>query len=191
VASFAQHIIGPDTHANRPAAGTVPAGTLYACTTDSKLEQSNGSAWSDYLTAGGGTITVQDEGGALSTAPRRSTSPEPVSRHPVQVPQRRSTSRAVVVAGRHRTGSMAGRRTPPTATTSPAPHSTRSGRAITRRRARRPIRPARRDLLSRSRTGRRTQPSTSTRRPLTGPMRRGRAASRGIRRTRRFRCSRS
>jgi hypothetical protein len=65
---FADHIIGPGTHASRPAATAVPAGTVYACTTDSKLEQSNGSAWSDYFSGGAAGITVQDEGSALATA---------------------------------------------------------------------------------------------------------------------------
>lgn len=67
---FADHILGPDTHTNRPTATAVPAGAVYACTTDSKLEQSNGSAWSDYFSGGvgGSSLTVDDEGTPLATA---------------------------------------------------------------------------------------------------------------------------
>ncbi len=69
---FADHIIGPDTHSNRPAAAAVPAGTIYACTTHSKLEQSSGSAWSDYFAGGGSgsvaTDTIWDTKGDIVAA---------------------------------------------------------------------------------------------------------------------------
>lgn len=44
-------------HSSRPAANTVGEGTLYACTTHTKIYQSDGSSWSDWFdgTAGGGS----------------------------------------------------------------------------------------------------------------------------------------
>jgi hypothetical protein len=41
------------THAARPAANTVAAGALYACSTHSKVYQSDGTSWSDWLSPGG------------------------------------------------------------------------------------------------------------------------------------------
>ncbi len=49
---FADHLL-TGTHASRPAASAVPAGTLYSCTTHSLIYQSDGtSAWSTYATLG-------------------------------------------------------------------------------------------------------------------------------------------
>lgn len=44
---------GADTHANRPAANAVTAGTLYSCSDHDLIYISNGSAWSTYATVGG------------------------------------------------------------------------------------------------------------------------------------------
>lgn len=46
---FADHLLEGD-HGSRPAAGDVPAGTLYSCTTHTKVYQSDGSStWSDWF----------------------------------------------------------------------------------------------------------------------------------------------
>jgi hypothetical protein len=53
--------LGIDTHANRPAANTVPDGSLYSCSTHSLIYKSNfgGNSWATWATlgAGGGGIT--------------------------------------------------------------------------------------------------------------------------------------
>jgi hypothetical protein len=50
--SFAGHFLGPDTHASRPAVGSLPAGTMYVCTTHNKIERIVSGAWADYATLG-------------------------------------------------------------------------------------------------------------------------------------------
>jgi hypothetical protein len=54
--------LGLDTHANRPAANTAPAGSIYSCSTHSKIYKTDGaSTWSDYATLGAaasGSITA-------------------------------------------------------------------------------------------------------------------------------------
>lgn len=50
---FADHVLGPDTHANRPAATAVPTGTLYSCTDHVKIYKSDGATWADYADIGG------------------------------------------------------------------------------------------------------------------------------------------
>lgn len=67
---FADHIIGPDDHASRPAAGDVPEGTVYSCTDHDKLYQSDGATWSDYFEGGGGGIpaTIVDAKGDIIAA---------------------------------------------------------------------------------------------------------------------------
>src|SRR3954469_5125836 len=57
--TFIGHFLGPDTHANRPAAAGLPNGTLYVCTTDHKIERVVAGAWADYATLGGGISTPQ------------------------------------------------------------------------------------------------------------------------------------
>jgi hypothetical protein len=44
---FAAHLL-TDDHASRPAANTVPEGTLYSCTDHSLIYQSDGSSWSTW-----------------------------------------------------------------------------------------------------------------------------------------------
>lgn len=46
--------LGPDVHANLPAANAVPLHSVYACTTHSVLHQTNGSTWVDYFVGGSG-----------------------------------------------------------------------------------------------------------------------------------------
>jgi len=54
---FADHLLAGD-HASRPAAGDVPEGTLYACSTHGAIDQSDGaSSWSTWLAA---PVSVSD-----------------------------------------------------------------------------------------------------------------------------------
>lgn len=48
--------LGPDTHANRPAANAsgLPIGSLYSCTDHGLIYITDGSAWSTWATLGGG-----------------------------------------------------------------------------------------------------------------------------------------
>jgi hypothetical protein len=50
--TFIGHFLGPDIHANRPAAAGLPNGTMYVCTTDNKIERVVSGAWVDYATLG-------------------------------------------------------------------------------------------------------------------------------------------
>jgi hypothetical protein len=62
--TFIGHFLGPDTHANRPAATGVPNGTLYVCTTDNKIERVVSGAWADYATLGStssGVLTINSQ----------------------------------------------------------------------------------------------------------------------------------
>ena len=49
---FADHLLD-GTHASRPAATAVPAGTLYSCTDHSLVYQSDGATWATWATLGG------------------------------------------------------------------------------------------------------------------------------------------
>lgn len=44
------HILGPDTHANLPAAASTPVYTLYMCTTHNVIHRNSGSSWTDWAT---------------------------------------------------------------------------------------------------------------------------------------------
>ena len=46
--------LGPDTHANRPAATAVTSGSLYSCSDHDLIYRSDGSAWATWATLGGG-----------------------------------------------------------------------------------------------------------------------------------------
>lgn len=52
-ARFEDHILGPDTHTNRPAAASTPKRALYECTTHSKIYYNDGTAWQDWATLAG------------------------------------------------------------------------------------------------------------------------------------------
>src|SRR5262245_31721063 len=67
---FADHILSGTTAA-RPAATAVPAGTIYASSTDGVIYQSSGSSWGTWLAAPGGTgiqPTIVDAKGDLIAA---------------------------------------------------------------------------------------------------------------------------
>jgi len=71
--TFAGHFLGPGTHASRPAVTGLPEGTMYVCTTHSKIEKIVSGAWADYATlgtayAGPGTDTIWDAKGDLLAA---------------------------------------------------------------------------------------------------------------------------
>lgn len=55
---FADHLLQGD-HASRPAAGDVPAGTLYACSDHGLIYQSDGASWSTWATLGG-AVAAED-----------------------------------------------------------------------------------------------------------------------------------
>lgn len=68
---FADHLLQGD-HAARPAAGDVPAGTLYACSDHGLIYQSDGASWSTWATLGATSIAAEDvtvtDSGAFYTA---------------------------------------------------------------------------------------------------------------------------
>lgn len=47
---YAAHILGPDTHANRPAASGVPDAAQYRCSTHDKTYVNRAGTWVDYQT---------------------------------------------------------------------------------------------------------------------------------------------
>lgn len=67
--SFSDHLLD-GTHAARPAATAVPAGTLYSCSDHSLIYQSDGSAWSTWATisSSGIAATIVDAKGDLIAA---------------------------------------------------------------------------------------------------------------------------
>lgn len=54
--------LGPDTHANRPAANAsgLPVGSLYVCSDHGIIYQTDGSTWSTWATLGGGAVAAED-----------------------------------------------------------------------------------------------------------------------------------
>jgi hypothetical protein len=58
VTFYAAHILGPDTHANRPAANTVPDGAQYVCSTHGKIYKNNAGTWIDWWTGSGDKVEV-------------------------------------------------------------------------------------------------------------------------------------
>lgn len=64
--------LGLDTHANRPAANTVPDGSIYSCSTHSLVYKSNfgGNSWATWATLGSAgsvaTDTIWDAAGDLA-----------------------------------------------------------------------------------------------------------------------------
>lgn len=65
--------LGIDTHANRPAANTVPDGSIYSCSTHSLVYKSNfaGNSWATWATlgsaGGSGTLTTIEEADGTPT----------------------------------------------------------------------------------------------------------------------------
>lgn len=72
-ARFTDHILGPDTHANRPSAATAPYGALYRCTTHNKLYKNAAGTWTDYIETAAADkqevliIAIGDETTAITT----------------------------------------------------------------------------------------------------------------------------
>jgi hypothetical protein len=65
---FTDHILGPDTHANRPSAATTPWGAVYMCTTHSKIYRNNNGTWGDWATlAGAATLPTGGTAGQVLT----------------------------------------------------------------------------------------------------------------------------
>ena len=67
---FADHLLD-GTHAARPAATAVPAGTLYSCSDHSLVYQSDGATWATWATLGGSETlgaTIVDAKGDLISA---------------------------------------------------------------------------------------------------------------------------
>lgn len=50
--NFSDRILGRDTHANRPAAASVPEGTVYSCSDHSIAYKAVAGAWTDWLVLG-------------------------------------------------------------------------------------------------------------------------------------------
>jgi len=73
VTFYAAHILGPDTHANRPAASGVPDRAQYRCTTHGITYYNNAGTWADYVPAAAGDkievlmIALGDETTAITT----------------------------------------------------------------------------------------------------------------------------
>lgn len=57
---FKDHILGPDTHANRPSAATTPEASLYMCSTHGKVYRVTSGAWADWATLGVTTTVATD-----------------------------------------------------------------------------------------------------------------------------------
>lgn len=55
---YAAHILGPDTHANRPAETDVPDAALYVCSTHGKIYRNNAGTWGDWWTGTGDKVEV-------------------------------------------------------------------------------------------------------------------------------------
>jgi hypothetical protein len=70
VTRFVDHILGPDTHANRPAAsgaGACPWGTVYHCTTHNMLEMNDSGTWIDWASLAGSSGSLLTTKGDLLT----------------------------------------------------------------------------------------------------------------------------
>lgn len=67
VTRFTDHILGPDTHANRPAASACPWGTVYKCTTHNMIERNSSGTWTDWASLDGlGSSTLTTKGDLLT-----------------------------------------------------------------------------------------------------------------------------
>lgn len=63
---FQNAILGPDTHANRPAANACPWGTVYKCTTHNMIEKNDAGTWIDWASlAGASSSTLTTKGDLL------------------------------------------------------------------------------------------------------------------------------
>lgn len=68
---YAAHILGPDTHSNRPAASGVPDGALYVCSTHGLIYRNNAGTWGTWVATGDKQetliIAIGDEATAITT----------------------------------------------------------------------------------------------------------------------------
>jgi hypothetical protein len=70
---YSARILGPDTHANRPTASTVPDKSQYVCSTHGIIYVNNAGTWGNWATLGSGDkievlmIAVSDETTAITT----------------------------------------------------------------------------------------------------------------------------
>lgn len=85
---YSAHILGPDTHANRPAASAVPDKALYACTTHGIVYVNNAGTWDNWLTLSGDKVEVLllalgDETTAITTGTAKITFRMPFAMNPV------------------------------------------------------------------------------------------------------------
>lgn len=66
---FKDHILGPDTHANRPAAASTPEGALYVCSTHNLVYRVTSGAWATWatLTASGAVLPAGGTAGQVLT----------------------------------------------------------------------------------------------------------------------------
>jgi hypothetical protein len=69
VTRFIDHILGPDIHANRPAASACPWGSVYECTTHNKIYKNNSGTWIDWATlvASGSVLPTGGTAGQVLT----------------------------------------------------------------------------------------------------------------------------
>ena len=63
---FADHILGPDTHTNRPAASGVPYGALYKCSTHNLIYQNVAGTWATWASFSGFTDPTTTKGDLLT-----------------------------------------------------------------------------------------------------------------------------
>jgi hypothetical protein len=58
VTFYAAHILGPDTHANRPAGNVAPDHALFVCSTHGKIEINDAGTWADWWSGTGDKVEV-------------------------------------------------------------------------------------------------------------------------------------
>lgn len=85
---YAAHILGPDTHSNRPAANTVPDHAQYRCTTHGITYYNNAGTWATYVADAGDKqetlmIALGDETTAITTGTAKVTFRMPFRMNPV------------------------------------------------------------------------------------------------------------
>ncbi len=85
---YTAHILGPDTHANRPAANTVPDGAQYVCSDHNIIYRNNSGTWGTWWAASGDKqetliIALGDETTAITTGTAKVTFRMPWAMNPV------------------------------------------------------------------------------------------------------------
>ena len=66
---YKDHVLGPDTHANRPAANSVPEATQYSCNTHNLIYKNISGSWVTYATmvASGASLPAGGTAGQVPT----------------------------------------------------------------------------------------------------------------------------